>query len=101
MESKKVLIIEDDVNIASLERDYLEANGYETETEHNGSDGLKTALNHDFSCIIVDIMLPGMDGFEICRRIRKEKDVPLIIATAKKKILIKYAALASVRMIIL
>lgn len=85
MESKKVLIIEDDVNIASLERDYLEANGYETETEHNGSDGLKTALNHDFSCIIVDIMLPGMDGFEICRRIRKEKDVPLIIATAKKE----------------
>ena len=85
MESKKVLIIEDDVNIASLERDYLEANGYETETEHNGSDGLKTALNHDFSCIIVDIMLPGMDGFEICRRIRKVKDVPLIIATAKKE----------------
>ena len=85
MESKKVLIIEDDVNIASLERDYLEANGYVTETEYNGSDGLKTALNDDFSCVIVDIMLPGMDGFEICRRIRKEKDVPLIIATAKKE----------------
>ena len=52
MESKKVLIIEDDVNIASLERDYLEANGYVTETEYNGSDGLKTALNDDFSCVI-------------------------------------------------
>lgn len=85
MDKKRILIIEDDVNIAALERDYLEANGFETLTEHNGSAGLKTALNNDFSCIIVDIMLPGMDGFEICRNIRKEKDVPLIIATAKKE----------------
>ena len=85
MQGKKVLIIEDDVNIASLERDYLEANGYNIEIQYNGAEGLKEALNNDYSCIIVDIMLPGMDGFEICRRIRKEKDVPLIIATAKKE----------------
>ena len=85
MQGKKVLIIEDDVNIASLERDYLEANGYDIEIQYNGAEGLKEALNNDYSCIIVDIMLPGMDGFEICRRIRKEKDVPLIIATAKKE----------------
>lgn len=85
MDNKKILIIEDDVNIASLERDYLEANGYYTQTEFNGEKGLKSALNNDFSCVIVDIMLPGIDGFEICRRIRKEKDVPLIIVTAKKE----------------
>ena len=85
MQKKRILIIEDDENISALERDYLEANGYETRTELNGMDGLKAALNEDFSCLIVDIMLPGMDGFEICRRIRREKDVPLIIATAKKE----------------
>src|SRR5699024_7727136 len=85
MEKKKILIIEDDENISALERDYLEANGYETRTELNGPDGLKSALEENFACVIVDIMLPGMDGFEICRRIRKEKDVPLIIATAKKE----------------
>jgi len=85
MENKKILIIEDDVNIASLERDYLEANGYDTKTEHNGANGLKSALNDDFSCVIVDIMLPGMDGFEICRQIRKQKDVPIIMVTAKKE----------------
>ncbi len=85
MNNKRVLIIEDDENIASLERDYLEANGYETSTELTGTAGLKTALENDFSCIIVDIMLPGVDGFEICRQVRKEKDVPIIIATAKKE----------------
>lgn len=85
MEEKRILIIEDDENISALERDYLEANGYVTRIELNGQDGLKAALNEDFSCVIVDIMLPGMDGFEICRRIRKEKDVPIIIATAKKE----------------
>jgi len=85
MENKKILIIEDDENIASLERDYLEANSYSTEIEHDGADGLKIALEKDFSCIIVDIMLPGIDGFEICRRIRKEKDVPIIMVTAKKE----------------
>ena len=85
MDNKKILIIEDDINIASLERDYLEANGYCIQTEFNGEKGLKSALNNDYSCVIVDIMLPGMDGFEICRRIRKEKDVPIIIVTAKKE----------------
>lgn len=85
MESKRILIIEDDENIASLERDYLEANGYTTEIEYNGIKGLKTALEADFSSVIVDVMLPGMDGFEICRRIRKEKDVPIVMVTAKKE----------------
>lgn len=85
MEQRKILIIEDDVNISSLERDYLEANGYETQAEYNGNDGLQAALTGDFSCIIVDIMLPGIDGFEICRSIRKSKDVPIIMVTAKKE----------------
>lgn len=85
MEQRKILIIEDDVNISSLERDYLEANGYEIQAEYNGNDGLQAALTGDFSCIIVDIMLPGIDGFEICRSIRKSKDVPIIMVTAKKE----------------
>ena len=85
MEQRKILIIEDDVNIAALERDYLEANGYIAKAEYNGNDGLQAALTEDFSCIIVDIMLPGIDGFEICRNIRKSKDVPIIMVTAKKE----------------
>ena len=85
MQDRRILIIEDDENISALERDYLEANGYATRTELSGPEGLQAALQEDYSCVIVDIMLPGMDGFEICRRIRKEKDVPLIIATAKKE----------------
>ncbi len=85
LENKKILIIEDDENISALERDYLEANGYLTQAEYNGNEGLKAAMENEYSCIIIDIMLPGIDGFEICRSIRKEKDVPIIIVTAKKE----------------
>lgn len=85
LENKKILIIEDDENISALERDYLEANGYLTQAEYNGNEGLKAAMENEYSCIIIDIMLPGIDGFEICRTIRKEKDVPIIIVTAKKE----------------
>ncbi len=82
---KKILIIEDDNNIASLERDYLEANGYATDIEHDGGSGYQKARTGDFDLILLDIMLPGMDGFEICREVRKEKDIPIILVTAKKE----------------
>lgn len=80
---KKILIIEDDREIAALERDYLEANGFEVEIDTWGTTGLDRALNGDHSLFIVDIMLPGMDGFEIVRRIREKKQTPVIILSAK------------------
>ena len=82
---KKVLIIEDDRNIAALERDYLEVAGYEVTIEQNGETGLKKALESDFDLILLDIMLPGLDGFEICRAIRKEKETPILMVSAKKE----------------
>lgn len=69
----KVLIIEDEVAIADLEKDYLELSGFEVETENDGVVGLKRALSEDFDMYILDLMLPGIDGFEICKQIREEK----------------------------
>lgn len=99
--AKSILIIEDDKNIAELERDYLEANGYEVDTKLNGESGLEAALKQNYNLILLDLMLPGMDGFEICRCIRREKDIPILMVSAKKKISIKYAASALERTIIL
>lgn len=83
--SKKILIIEDDTYISELEKDYLEVSGYEVSIVSNGQEGMRTALEEDFSLIILDLMLPGMDGFEVCRRVRAEKDIPIIMVTAKKE----------------
>lgn len=82
--SKKILIIEDDADIAAIERDYLEISGYEVEISANGSDGMKKALSGDFDLIILDIMLPGMDGFEVCKSIRDKIDIPIMMLTARK-----------------
>lgn len=81
----RVLIIEDELDIAELEKDYLEINGYSVDIESNGKLGLKKALDEDYNLIIVDIMLPDLDGFEICKGIRKEKDIPIIMVTAKQE----------------
>lgn len=81
----RILIIEDDNNILQLERDYLEANGFETEFALDGKTGLNKALEHDFSLILLDVMLPEVDGFEICRHIREVKDVPILLVSAKKE----------------
>ncbi|MDD2216791.1 MAG: response regulator transcription factor [Eubacteriales bacterium] len=80
----KVLVIEDDKSIAELERDYLEINGYECDLVYDGITGLEMALNNDYALIILDIMLPGMDGFDFCTKFRAQKETPLIILSAKK-----------------
>lgn len=81
---KKILVVEDEKNIAELERDYLEANGYEVEIALDGKSGLDRALESDFDLVILDVMLPGIDGFEVCRQIRKSKECPVLMVSAKK-----------------
>ena len=80
----RILIIEDEKSIAELEKDYLELSGFEVEVEQDGQKGLVTALKENFDLFILDLMLPGMDGFEICRQIRDEKNTPIIMVSAKK-----------------
>ncbi|MBR5508567.1 MAG: response regulator transcription factor [Lachnospiraceae bacterium] len=80
----KILIIEDEEVIADLEKDYLELSGFEVEIEDRGDTGLTKALKEEFDLIILDLMLPGVDGFEICRKIREEKNIPVIMVSAKK-----------------
>ncbi|MCM1183418.1 MAG: response regulator transcription factor [Roseburia sp.] len=80
----KILIVEDEEAIAELEKDYLELNDFEVTIENSGDMGLATALAEDFDLIILDLMLPGIDGFEICKRIREDKDVPILMVSAKK-----------------
>ncbi len=81
----RILIIEDETSIAELERDYLELSDFEVELEEDGSKGLKRALEEDFDLMILDLMLPGMDGFEICRKFREVKNTPIMIVSAKKE----------------
>ena len=80
----RVLIIEDEVEIADLEKDYLELSGFEVEIENDGTVGLKRELTEDFDMYILDLMLPGIDGFEICKQIREEKNTPILMVSAKK-----------------
>jgi DNA-binding response OmpR family regulator len=80
-----ILIVEDDLSIAELERDYLEMNGFRVDITLTGDEGLRKALAENYDLVILDIMLPGIDGFEICKRIRKTKDIPILLVTAKKE----------------
>ena len=80
----RILIIEDEVAIADLEKDYLELSGFDVEIENTGDRGLLRALQEEFDLIVLDLMLPGMDGFEVCRRVRDEKNVPILMVSAKK-----------------
>ena len=81
----KILIVEDEESIAELEKDYLELSGFEVEIENNGTDGLERALKEEYDLLILDLMLPGTDGFEICRRVREIKNTPIIMVSAKKE----------------
>ena len=80
----KILIIEDEVAIADLEKDYLELSDFQVDIENAGDVGLERALKDDYDLIILDLMLPGMDGFEVCKKIREEKNVPILMVSAKK-----------------
>ncbi len=80
---KKILIIEDDISIAELERDYLELNDFKCTIAEQGMAGLEKALNEDFELIIIDIMLPGMDGFEVLSKLREKKQTPVIMLSAR------------------
>ena len=90
---KKILIIEDDELIAELEKDYLEVSNYAVDIYEEGKSGWEAFQNNSYDLVILDVMLPGMDGFEICKRIRKDSDVPVIIVTAKKSDLDKIRGL--------
>ena len=80
----RILIIEDEEAIADLEKDYLELSDFDVTIEHDGEEGLKQALSGDYGLVILDLMLPGMDGFEVCKHIREKKDMPVIMVSAKK-----------------
>ena len=82
--SKRILIVEDEESIADLEKDYLELSGFEVEVANDGETGLRRGLAVEFDLIILDLMLPGVDGFEICRQIRGQKNTPIIMVSAKK-----------------
>jgi DNA-binding response OmpR family regulator len=82
---KRILIIEDEKSIAELERDYLEINGYSVDIVLTGDEGLRKALDQPYDLILLDLMLPNIDGFEICKRLRAEKDIPIIMVSAKKE----------------
>jgi DNA-binding response OmpR family regulator len=81
----RILIIEDETSIAELERDYLVLSGFEVECEVDGNRGLERVLGEEFDLVILDLMLPGLDGFEVCRRIREQKNLPIIMVSAKKE----------------
>ncbi len=80
----RILIVEDEDSIADLEKDYLELSGFEVQIYNNGTDGLSAALSGGFDLVVLDLMLPGTDGFEVCRRIREKMDIPVIMVSAKK-----------------
>lgn len=80
----RILIIEDEVNIADLERDYLELSGFEVQIENDGEQGLERAMDESFDLLILDLMLPGVNGFDICKKVREKKNMPIIMVSAKK-----------------
>ena len=80
----KILIVEDEEAIADLEKDYLELSEFQVDICNTGDKGLKAALEGDYNLIILDLMMPGMDGFEVCKQIRKEKDIPILMVSARK-----------------
>ncbi len=80
---KRILIIEDDKSIAELERDYLEINGFAVEIAFDGTKGLDKVMRKEYDLVLLDLMLPGIDGYTLCKRIRETKEIPVIMVTAK------------------
>ncbi|WP_404456338.1 response regulator transcription factor [Virgibacillus necropolis] len=81
----RILIIEDDQSIAELERDYLEIEGFEVEIASEGNSGLEASLSHNYNLILLDLMLPNVNGFELCKQIRNETNIPILMVTAKNE----------------
>ena len=81
----RILIIEDELSIAELERDYLEVNGYVSDIATTGEEGLQKAITNTYSLILLDLMLPGIDGFELCKQLRETLDIPILMVTARKE----------------
>ena len=80
----RILIIEDEEAIADLEKDYLELSDFKVHIENSGDTGLAAALAEEFDLVILDLMLPGMDGFDVCKKIREKKNIPILMVSAKK-----------------
>ena len=83
-EKEKILIVEDEESIAELERDYLELSGFLVDTEKDGEKGLQRALASDYDLLILDIMLPGRDGFSVTQELRAKKDIPILLVSARR-----------------
>ncbi|MCR5719825.1 MAG: response regulator transcription factor, partial [Lachnospiraceae bacterium] len=81
----KILIVEDEADIAELEKDYLELSGFEVYICGAGDQGLDEAVRGEYDLVVLDLMLPGLDGFEVCKRIRAQKDIPIIMVSARKE----------------
>ncbi|EMG28494.1 DNA-binding response regulator [Listeria fleischmannii 1991] len=90
---KRILLVEDDQNIAELERDYLEINEFEVTTCYDGESGLREGLKGDYQLIILDVMLPHLTGFDVCKRLREQIDTPILMVSAKKEDIDKIRAL--------
>lgn len=82
---KKLLIVEDDRDIAELERDYLQLNGFTVEIADDGDTGMKAALSGSYDLLILDVMLPGVSGLDICQAVREVQEIPILLVTAKKE----------------
>ena len=89
----KILLVEDDTDIAELERDYLEASGFSVDISSDGDEGQRMALTGDYQLVLLDVMLPGADGFAICRAVRKELDIPILMVSARLEDIDKIRAL--------
>lgn len=81
----KILIIEDDADIAAIERDYLEIENFSVDIAADGVSGLEKGLNGGYDLILLDLMLPGIDGFSVCRRLRESLDIPILMVTARRE----------------
>ncbi len=81
----KILIIEDDRDIAEVERDYLQINGFDADITDNGVDGINDVKQNEYDLILLDLMLPGLDGFTVCKKLREITDIPILMVTARKE----------------
>ena len=89
----KILIVEDEEAIADLEKDYLELSDFEVTIENTGDKGLETAMTGEFDLVLLDLMLPGIDGYQVCRELRASSQVPIIMLSAKGEIFDKVLGL--------